>query len=184
MTTRQAHLTPDTATPADDVGYYQFRAWEAQRRACPLLAKDAEKAAKAFETRPKAEPTAQPTEPAKPARGRPKTIYANPVAKFMHIIAVPELKSWAASIIHGSISTSAGRSGGKINVKQRAVVNALFLSEITAEACMGGGIALRTAQRVAKAARHAAHGIATYLELHPKARAELDIEARCRSWEF
>lgn len=116
------------------------------------------------------------TEPAK--RGRPKTQFQNPVAAYMPFLATPHLRSWADDIITGSIYTSAGTNttSGKINVKARAVIGALFLSEISAEFCQTSEYTLRTAQRIAKAARHAAHGIASYVERHPEIRAELEAD--------
>ncbi len=94
----------------------------------------------------------------------------------MPFLTVPDPLPWVDDIIHGSILTSAGRSNGKINVKARAVIGALFLSEISAEACQTSEYTLRTAQRIAKAARHAAHGIASYVDRHPKLKAELEAE--------
>ena len=76
----------------------------------------------------------------------------------MHLLAIPDPLPWVNDIITGSIITSAGVTNGKINVKARAVIGALFLSEITADACKTNEYSLRTAQRIAKAARHAAHG--------------------------
>ena len=99
----------------------------------------------------------------------------------MYLLAVPNPLPWVDDIITGSIITSAGVSNGKINVKLRAVIGALFLSEITAEACKTDEITLRTAQRIAKAARHAAHGIASYVERHPAIKAEIDVEALFRA---
>mgnify|MGYP001547665259 FL=1 len=99
----------------------------------------------------------------------------------MYLLAVPDLLPWVDHIITGSIITSAGVTNGKINVKARAVIGALFATEITAEACKTGEISLRTAQRIAKAARHAAHGIASYVERHPSIKAELDSEALFRA---
>ncbi|RMR28861.1 Phage integrase protein [Pseudomonas syringae pv. coriandricola] len=52
---------------------------------------------------------------------------------------------------------------------------------ITAEACKTDEMTLRTAQRIAKAARHAAHGIASYVERHPRIKAEIDVEALFRA---
>lgn len=107
----------------------------------------------------------------KQGRGRPKTIVKNPAVTSMPFLVGPsveqlacvdadqdevdedsvEAHSWVDDIIHGSICSSAGTSNGKINVKARAVIRALFLSEISAEACQTCEYSLRTAQRIAKA---------------------------------
>ncbi|WP_047335967.1 hypothetical protein [Pseudomonas protegens] len=155
----------------------EFQAWAAERRADEALSEDAHKAITKLTEATKA----RPEEPRKKARGRPKTTYKNPVAPFMYLLAVPDPLPWVDDIVTGSIITSAGVSNGKINVKARAVIGALFLSEITAEACKTDEITLRTAQRIAKAARHAAHGIASYVERHPAIKAEIDVEALFRA---
>lgn len=153
----------------------KYQAWAAERRVDDLLALDHSSA-----TTYEADPVVA-AEPAKAGRGRPKTSYANPVAAYMYLLAVPDLLPWVDNIITGSIITSAGVTNGKVNVKARAVIGALFATEITAEACKTSEISLRTAQRIAKAARHAAHGIASYVERHPKIKAELDWEALFRT---
>ncbi|WP_346395485.1 hypothetical protein [Pseudomonas syringae] len=148
----------------------QYQAWAAERRSDEYLSKDHQRAARA-------KPSDSPIEAPKRGRGRPKTSYVNPVAAYMYLLAVPDPLPWIDDIVTGSIITSAGVTNGKINVKARAVIGALFLSEITAEACKTSEISLRTAQRIAKAARHAAHGIASYVERHPRIKAEIDVEA-------
>lgn len=155
----------------------QYQAWTAERRADNRLAADHGNV-----TLSKVEPTAEAVEPANSVRGRPKTSFANPVAAYMYLLAVPDLLPWVEHIITGSIITSAGVTNGKINVKARAVIGALFAAEITAEVCKTSEISLRTAQRIAKAARHAAHGIAFYVERHPSIKAELDSEALFRAF--
>lgn len=178
----------------------QYQAWVAQRRADVNLTTDH---ATAQASLSKAIQVVEDVGPiAKQGRGRPKTIFKNPAAAFMPFLighAVDPLtcqydcdhddtrddpekvgdihvaaRSWVDDIIHGSILTSAGRSNGRINVKARAVIAALFLSEISVKACQTEEVALRTAQRIAKAARHAAHGIASYVERYPKLKAELE----------
>lgn len=139
----------------------QYQAWAAERRADESLSKDHQTAA---EKAARAKPSDPPIEAPKRGRGRPKTSYVNPVAAYMHLLAIPDPLPWIDDIVTGSIITSAGVTNGKINVKARAVIGALFLSEITAEACKTSEISLRTAQRIAKAARHAAHGIALYVD--------------------
>jgi len=152
----------------------EFQAWVAQRRADANLITDHTTAQASLS---KAAPVVEAVEPiTKQGRGRPKTVFKNPAAAFMPFLTVPDPLPWVDDIIHGSILTSAGRSNGKINVKTRAVIGALFLSEISADACMTSEHTLRTAQRIAKAARHAAHGIASYVERHPALKAELEAE--------
>ena len=157
----------------------KYQAWAAERRVDDLLASD-HSSATTLSTFPEAVVAAEPT---KAGRGRPKTCYANPVAAYMYLLAVPDLLPWVDYIITGSIITSAGVTNGKVNVKARSVIGALFATEITAEACKTGEISLRTAQRIAKAARHAAHGIASYVERYPSIKAELDSEALFRAFQ-
>ena len=154
----------------------KYQAWAAERRVDDLLASD-HSSATTYEAAP-----VVAAEPTKAGRGRPKTSYANPVAAYMYLLAVPDLLPWVDHIITGSIITSAGVTNGKINVKARSVIGALFATEITAEACKTSEISLRTAQRIAKAARHAAHGIASYVERHPTIKAEIDVEALFRAF--
>lgn len=151
----------------------EFQAWATQRRADDGLPEDHAKVASSLV---KDNLTSAPEVSPKATRGRPKTVFKNPAAAFMQFLTVPDPLPWVDDIIHGSILTSAGRSNGKINVKTRAVIGALFLSEISADACMTSEHTLRTAQRIAKAARHAAHGIASYVERHPALKAELEAE--------
>ena len=159
----------------------EFQAWAAQRRADEGLPEDHAKAAAPVV---KDNLTSAPEVSPKANRGRPKTVFKNPAAAFMPFLVIPDPLPWVDDIIHGSILTSAGRSNGKINVKARAVIGALFLSEISADACVTSEHTLRTAQRIAKAARHAAHGIASYVDRHPKLKAELEatIEAEALFW--
>lgn len=172
----------------------QYQAWAAQRRADANLTTDH---ATAQASLSKVVPVVEAVDPiTKKSRGRPKTIFKNPAAAFMPFLVGPfveqlactgdnqeeedddhiDARAWVDDIIHGSILTSAKTSNGKINVKTRAVIRALFLSEISAEACQTCEYSLRTAQRIAKAACHAAHGIASYVERHPMLKAELEAK--------
>jgi hypothetical protein len=152
----------------------QYQAWVDKRRADANLTTDH---ATAQASLSKASPVVEAVEPiTKQGRGRPKIKYANPVAAFMPFLVIPDPLPWVDDIIHGSIITSAEVSNGKINVKARAVIGALFLSEISREACQTSEYSPRTAQRIAKAARHAAHGIASYMERHPAIKAGLEAE--------
>ena len=158
----------------------QYQAWAAERRADESLSEDQQKAAKGLASETQAYALAliqdHPSDEPKRGRGRPKATFANPVAAYMHLLTIPDPLPWVDDIVTGSIITSAGVTNGKINVKARAVIGALFLSEITADACKTNEYSLRTAQRIAKAARHAAHGIASYVERHPDIKAEIVAE--------
>ncbi|NQD53865.1 hypothetical protein HP546_00605 [Pseudomonas sp. CM25] len=154
----------------------QYQAWAAERRADESLSEDQQKAANGLASETQGQPPENPSDEPKRGRGRPKSTFVNPVSAYMHLLAVPEPLPWVDDIVTGSINTSAGVTKGKINVKARAVIGALFLSEITADACKNNEYALRTAQRIAKAARHAAHGIASYVERHPGIKAEIVAE--------
>ncbi|MEE4147735.1 hypothetical protein [Pseudomonas viridiflava] len=158
----------------------ELQAWAAERRADPSLSKDTHTA---LANLPALTTNTQgnPSDSRKATRGRPRTAYPNPAAAYMYLFAIPDPLPWVDDIVTGSIITSAGVTNGKTNVKRRAVINALFLSEITAEACKTDEMTLRTAQRIAKAARHAAHGIASYVERHPRIKAEIDVEALFRA---
>lgn len=169
----------------------QYQAWAAQRRADENLTTDHATAQASLSM---VVPVVDPI--TKKSRGRPKTIVKNPAAAFMPFLVgvgpfveqmactgdnqdeedddLTAAQAWVDDIIHGSILTSAKTSNGRINVKARAVIHALFLSEISAEACQTCEYTLRTAQRIAKAARHAAHGISSYVERHPKLKAALE----------
>lgn len=154
----------------------QYQAWAAKRRADVNLTTDHTTAQAAMV---KAEPVVPVVEAEPIKRGRPKTVFTNPVAAFMPFLVLPDLLlPWVDDIITGSIYTSAGTNAtsGKVNVKSRAVIGALFLSEISAESCQTSEYTLRTAQRIAKAARHAAHGIASYVERHPLIKVEIEAE--------
>lgn len=156
----------------------EYEAWVMERRADKVLSKDQETAADAIaKSKVQGETDGNPvdTKP-KRGRGRPEFAYANPAAPYMHLLGIPNPLPWVDDIIRGAIITSVGVSNGKINVEARAVIGALFLSEITAKACKTSEITLRTAQRIAKATRHAAHGIASYVDRHTDLKARLDGE--------
>jgi len=164
--------------------------WEAARRADPSLPEDAAKAA-APAAAPEVAPEAAQKPPRKPGSGRTKKTTPNPIANYAPLLFSLEvgplesravLLPWAEDIIQGSIITSADVSNGKVNVRASAVTRALCQAEITTAGCQAEGVALRTAQRIAKAARHAAHGIASYLERHPKIKAALDEELDEQGW--
>lgn len=99
--------------------------------------------------------------------GRKRVCTANPIA---HIAA--ELTctkpAWLADIVFGSCLTAAGQSKNVCNVSMNEVLGALHIMEFTVQAVMATGAAKRKAERIIKAARHAAHGIHCYLLRRPE----------------
>lgn len=75
---------------------------------------------------------------------------------------------WLDNIIFGSCLTAAGQSQNVSNVAMDEVVGALYLREFKVDTLVAQGTSLRKAQRIIKAARHAAHGIHHYLTHRPK----------------
>ncbi|WP_144955977.1 hypothetical protein [Pseudomonas oryzihabitans] len=151
----------------------EYQAWATERRADKYLFQNRQKATIGLASESHKVGSQPPSDSSMRNRGRPKATFSNPTYAFMYLLATPDLLPWVDDIIVGSIITSAGVTNGKVNVKARAVVGALFLSEITAEACKTDGCSLRTAQRIAKAARHAAMGIVSYVERHPVIKANI-----------
>lgn len=99
--------------------------------------------------------------------GRKPVSTSNPIA---HIAAEltfvkPE---WLADIVFGSCLTAAGQSQNVCNVSMNEVVGALHLKEFTVQGVTRSGVAKRKAERIIKAARHAAHGIHGYLLRRPE----------------
>jgi hypothetical protein len=87
-----------------------------------------------------------------------------------------ERPHWLDSIIYGSTATAAGVSAGKLNVRPGSVIAAMHLKDISTAAVKTPMISERTAQAVAKAARHAIHGVSSYLDRYPAIKAKLDLE--------
>jgi hypothetical protein len=164
----------------------EYMSWADKRRADPSLLMDSQRVAQAIAARIQIETVGCPSSADQGStnarassgatKGRPKSIFENPVASFLHVLVIPHPLSWVDDIIQGATITGAGVSNGKINVKVRAVIGAMFLTTITAEACMTNGVGERAAQRIAKAARHAAHGIASYIERRPALKRWLQVE--------
>jgi hypothetical protein len=75
---------------------------------------------------------------------------------------------WLDNIIFGSCITAAGQSQNVCSVAMNEVVGALYLRELKVETLVAQGTPLRKAQRIIKAARHAAHGIHHYLASRPR----------------
>ena len=155
-----------------------FNRWANKRRSDPQLIEDAERVARwappTIEKQSKEQPKGEkPTANSK--RGRPELITPNPVASYMHLLSY-DRPHWVDSIIYGSVATGAGSSNGKLNIRAKSVVGALHLRTISTGAVKAADMSLRTAQTIAKAARHAAHGIDSYLARHPEIKERLALE--------
>lgn len=164
----------------DDYTYSaaSFNRWANTRRSDPLLIKDAEKVARWTPLTIEKQTEEQPEGGKKTAnsrRGRPKISTPNPVASYMHLLSY-DRPHWVDSIVYGSIATGAGSSNGRLNVRPLSVIGALHLQTISAGAVKTAVMPLRTAQTIAKAARHAAHGIDSYLARHPEIKERLVLE--------
>ncbi|QXI27449.1 hypothetical protein [Pseudomonas vanderleydeniana] len=167
-----------------------YESWAAKRRADASLPEDHKKATTSLaaliagQSTTQAPPPSTSTETTAPkrGRGRPKKVDVNPIASLAPVLLEPAIPMWVDDIIHGSVVRSAGVDNGKINVRMRSVIWALSLPEITTEACRTGVsksgemINLRTAQRIAQAARHSIHGIALHIERHPKIKTGLEAK--------
>lgn len=104
--------------------------------------------------------------------GRPRLSTVNPIAHIAIEVLTNEPGEqhplWLDNIIFGSCLTAVGQSHNVCNVAMDEVVGALYLREFKVETMGAQGTSLRKAQRVIKAARHAAHGIHHYLVSRPK----------------
>lgn len=88
--------------------------------------------------------------------------------RHLYDYSIRGLPPWMDDIIMGACYTSAGISKGKLNVNPAIVKAAIFLPAISTDSCLNiyslEPISLRTAQRVAKAARFALEGIEMYIQ--------------------
>lgn len=103
--------------------------------------------------------------------GRKRSSTVNPIAHLaIELLTGPggQHPSWLDNIIFGSCLTAAGQSQNVCNVAMNEVVGALYLHEFKVDTLVAQGTPLRKAQRIIKAARHAAHGIHHYLACRPK----------------
>lgn len=156
-------------------GALAFNRWAKQRRACPTLSLDAAKAASLVIAATRSE---SPEKPAGPRRGRPALSTENPVAHLMPLLSL-ERPRWLDDIVYGSTATAAGANKGKLNVRPGHVLAALHGKTISVETLRGAEYSERSRRAVAQAARHAAKGIAHYLDRHP--HIEAHIEARLKA---
>lgn len=102
---------------------------------------------------------------------RPNKVTLNPnhdYIRHLYDYSIRGLPPWMDDIIMGACYTSAGISKGKLNVNPALVKAAVFLPMISTDSCLNiyslEPISMRTAQRVAKAARFALEGIQMYIE--------------------
>lgn len=150
-----------------------FQRWADRRRSDPLLTEDAERALRCSQRTNEQEP--EEKQPAGSRRGRPELNTPNPLASLMPLLSF-DRPQWVDDIVYGSVATAAGASKGKLNVKPGCVLAALHLASVSAGAVQTTDMSIRTAQTIAKAARHAAHGIGFYLDRHPAIMAQLALE--------
>lgn len=110
-------------------------------------------------------------------RGRPKAVVLNPIAPLMMVLDVHRFQ-WMDDIVFGSTLTSAGTNptSNKPNCSIAAVYSALRMPVISAHNVMNEGDSTRKCQYIVKAARHAIHGICSYLLNHPALLAQLHDE--------
>lgn len=112
--------------------------------------------------------------------GRKPVSTLNPIA---HIAAELTFNkpAWLADIVFGSCLTSAKQSQNVCNVSMNEVLGALHLKVLTVQAVTATGVAKRKAERIIKAARHAAHGIHCYLLRHPEIWQRYEDEHKIES---
>lgn len=118
-------------------------------------------------------PTTNDFAPTNPkGAGRKSVSTTNPIAHIAIEVLTNEPGEphplWLDNIIFGSCLTAAGQSQNVCNVAMNEVVGALHLREFKVDTLVAQGTQLRKAQRVIKAARHAAHGIHCYLLRRPE----------------
>jgi len=162
--------------------HLDYKRWANKRRNDPTLFFDACKAAQWTSPVPEAELEAVSKEAATKEhatatsqRGRPKRSTANPVVHHVRLLSF-ERPPWLDSIIYGSTVTAAGVSAGKLNVRPASVIAAMHLTNLSTAAVKTPTVSERAAQTIAKAARHAIHGVASYLDRYPMTKAKLDLE--------
>lgn len=121
----------------------------------------------------------EPDLPVPSRRGRKPAVSDNPVAHIIAELSFPDTRPlWFDDIVFGSCLTSAGQSGNVCNVAMDEVVGALHLRTFEVQPLLDAGMAKRKAQRVIAAARHAAHGLFTYLIRRPELLERFEKEAR------
>ena len=156
-----------------------YKCWAEQRRSDPLLIADAKMVRERLVKPISTLEMKQQRPRGLTNRGRPPLNTLNPVATLMPHVGLTRPK-WLDDIVYGSVITSAGTSKGKMNVRPGVVFSALYSSSFSVEALRREGQPERTIMRIAKAARHVAHGVIEYLkrnpELHMRLKREIDME--------
>lgn len=158
-----------------------FHAWAAQRRSDPKLPADAAKAAAGLrqvraDVRESLRAANSTTEkPDGPRRGRPSLATKNPAALIIPVLSINR-PQWLDDIIYGSTATAVGSNNGQLRVRSGDVLIALYRDIISVEKVRQPGMSARTAQEIAKAARHAAHGVESYLDRHSALKVRLIAE--------
>ncbi|WP_146017997.1 MULTISPECIES: hypothetical protein [Pseudomonas] len=125
-------------------------------------------------------PTVEDVAPKNPkGAGRKPVSTVNPIAHIASelLFANP---AWLSGIIFGSCLTAAGQSQNVCNVSMQDVRNTLLLKDFTVLAVRATGVAKRQAERIIKAARHAAHGIHCYLLQRPKLLRRYEDNYDCK----
>ena len=150
----------------------QYELWAKKRRACPHLSADAAKAEARWLEMQNAHLSNLTDQPAQARRGRPALRMENPIVELMPTLSL-DRPGWLDDVLRGSIASSVGAHKGQLNVRTSDVVAALHLRIITVRAIKRPDMGDRTAQSIAKAARHAARGIDHYLHRHPHIKAGL-----------
>lgn len=129
----------------------------------------------------------------KATRGRPALVTENRIIHFIPFL-VGTLSThkgdstgrygWFDDIVTGSIATTVGRSNGTLNVSPSKVLAAMYGPTISTATMTSEIVSERAASRIAKAARHAIHGVDSYLTRHPDVTATLiaDIDAEASAW--
>jgi hypothetical protein len=113
-------------------------------------------------------PTIEDVAPTNPkGAGRKPVSTSNPIAHIAGELTYTK-PEWLADIVFGSCLTAAGQSQNVCNVSMNEVLGALHIKEFTVQAVTATGVAKRKAERIIKAARHAAHGIHCYLLRRPE----------------
>lgn len=126
--------------------------------------------------------------------GRPSLITINPISRLMPFLTsvcacsgdTAGSPEWFDDIVTGSIATAAGTSktSGRFNVSPAKVKAAMHCSTISVAALQVPTMSTRAAQLLAKATRHAVHGVSSYLDRHPEIRARLiaEVNAEDATW--
>lgn len=171
-----ATLTNEARDAADtSAESARFASWAAERRKCPNLIAQAEMVAARWEELQRREQHPCSRETPTTRRGRPASQYENRVTWVMELTWIDD-PNWLDDLLRGSIASSVGAHNGKLNVRISDVRAALRLKMISAAKVKRPDMSERTARSIAQAARHAASGIACYLDRRPEIKERLLAE--------